>query len=191
MHTLQCLGLFNFPYFVHFFRNEPSAGSHGPGLPTSFLPAWPAPSRSPPVGLPPETRGQAGPRSSWQCWVGRGGVQRRGPGEDILVSLCFPPPHPPPPPRRLDHWLTFSPAPKVLRRHWVCILVWLSSLLFPGDGEGGNFGGVGEKWGPWRRGPSRWAAGAPGKRWKEGRRAGRPVLGEGGQSLLESKRSIK
>lgn len=73
MHTLQCLGLFNFPYFVHFLRSETSVGSCGPGLPTSLLPAWLALSPSPPPGLPPETRGKAGPWRSWQCLVGKGG----------------------------------------------------------------------------------------------------------------------
>lgn len=162
--------------FISFGTNLPWGAMARACPPASCLRGQPRPAvllwachRRPEARLVPGALGSAG-------W-GRGGVQRRGPGEDILV--CFPPPQPPPP-RRLDHWLTFSPAPKVLRRHWVCILLWLSSLLFPGDGEGGNFGGVGEKWGPWRRGPSRWAAGAPGKRWKEGRRAGRPVLGEGG-----------
>lgn len=134
MHTLQCLGLFNFLYFVHFLWSEPSVGSCGPGLPTSLLPAWLALSPSPPLDLPPETRGKAGPQSSWQCWWGRGGLVSGGAlGRTFWFFFVFPTPHPP---KHLDHWLTFSSAPKVLRRDWVCVWVWLSSLVFPEDGEG-------------------------------------------------------
>lgn len=39
MHTLQCLGLFNFPYFVQFLRREPS------------MELWPGLAHRPPVCL--------------------------------------------------------------------------------------------------------------------------------------------
>lgn len=138
MHTLQCLGLFNFPYFVHFSWSEPSmelrpgVAHQPPACLSSYIPIllWTCQLR-PKMNLAPGVLGRA--------WWRRAGVRGGGlrGGSDFL---CFPIP-PAHPPRHLDHWLAFSPAPEVLPRDWLCCLVWLPNVVFPADGEGTLPGG--------------------------------------------------
>lgn len=190
MHTLQCLGLFNFPYFVPFLRASLPWGAVVRACPpASCPPGWLCPlALFRTCHLRPEAR--LVPRALGPASWGRGRSEWRGAGEDILVCLCFlhsPPPRSPP--RHLDHWLTFSSASKVLPRARVCVWVWLSSLVFLPRGQRGNFGGVGEKWGPSRgdAGGS-WRAGLS-QTQMEGRKEGRRTCPGRGETVLEKQGS--